>query len=502
MVLVTVTVALGLRLAPLYATQMPYDCDSWYIHYDIARLREDPARHLLSSNAYDGYNNYWPGSIITPYTLTLITGKQSLLATHAVGPGLDGLAVIPLYALASRINKKQAWTAPLIVAAAPSMIGIGLGLVKETIARPLLYTTLLASAIGKTAPLIPLSIGLAITHHLTSTIATVILTTTPVTAWLLRTASGARLEKTTWTPAIILATATTAWLLLAPPARWRGVFHLLDPLELTLYTLAFLALAPLATVLVGEKPGVKATWLPTLALYTLLAIVATTGLAPGIQAQGPTLALYLAPIALIAPLVARAHANLAHQPSQKQNPLPYAYTYTLAGVTAYLALSGTPLGQSPAGRVANLLLPGLALLYLHSNWKPLNAKAIAMIIIGAIYIQALLAGNDPTAYDLPYHNYEQQTIQYLRQHNTTRITADAKIRDLAYPLHIKTTLPTPRNKEPPGTPTVIYKENLRYGYKLNSNLHTGNPKQIKQEITKENTIYTTGKTWILKAQTR
>lgn len=494
MALITITIALSLRLTPLYITQMPYDCDSWYIHYDINKLREDPTRHLLSDPVYDGYNNYWPGSIITPYTITLVTGRETLQATHLIGPALDGLATIPLYALAQKLNKKQAWTAALIVASAPSMIGIGLGLVKETIARPLLYTTLLAATNNQAPLLIPLSLGLAITHHLTSTIATTILAITPIMAWLLQTSTGTKIEKTSWKPAVILAIATIAWLTLAPPSNWRTIFKLIDPIQLTLYIMALITLAPLATTLIGEKPGFKSTWLPTITLYTILAITAYKGLSPGIQEQGPTLALYLTPAALLAPLIARAHANLRHKPWQKQNPLPYAYSYTLAGITAYLALAGTPLGQSPIGRVGNLLIPGLALLYLYSNTRTLNPKAVAVAIAGILYIQLLLTGHDPIAYDLPYHNYEQQTIQYLKQNNITKITGDAKIRDLAYYYQVKTILPIVKNKQ---NLIVIYRENLRYGYKLNSNIHTNNIKQIKQTLYKEDIIYTTGKTWIL-----
>ena len=482
---------LVLRLYPLMATGMPFDNDSWYIHGDIRVLRRDPAAHLLSNQGYDGYNNYWPGAIITPYTLTLTTGNKSLAATHLTGPLLDALALIPFYTLARRLTNERAWQATLIVAAAPSMVGLGLGLVKETVARPLFYSTLLAAVANLYTAIIPLSLGLAMTHHLTSTITALILIGSPILATLLHTSSGARFTRPSYKIILVAAGSTIAWLLLIPPQDWRKVFTLFDPFSLGLYMLAFTLLAPMGAALIGERPGFASKWIPTLVLLALILVASTRGLSPGVQALEHSTIYYMAPIILLAPLVAGALSRLKQDPTRTWSSLPYSWTFPLAGLVAYLTLTGV-LGQSPAGRVANLALPGLALLYAYSGSKLLDIKAIALLIVGALYIQALLSGHDPEAFDLPYHEYELAALKQL--HDTMLpVYTDAKMRDPARYLGLD---PQPITQHGENSLLVIYKENLRYGYKLDSNLHTGDTTQIQQHLTLDNRLLDTGRSWI------
>lgn len=492
LLILAVIAALGLRLTPLYVTGMPLDCDSWIIHYDIRVLRMDPSLHLLSSQAYDGYNNYWPASILAPYTLTLTTGYDGTGMTHLVGPLLDGLAVIPLYALARRLTDQyRATLAAIIIASSASMVGLGVGLVKETVARPLLYTLILTTLTGSLASTLLTSLGLALTHHLTSVIASLILLASIPVKSLLGLSSGSRVTGIPVRVGLIPAVVTGLYLMMVPPAGWRNVFTVFDPIRLTFYAFAFTLLAPLGASLIGEKPGPASTTIPTLILLTIVGIAAVRGLSPGIQAMGASAVYYMAPILFIAPLVAGALSNLRHRPWIRQNTIPYAWAFPLAGVVAYLSLSA-PLGQSPAGRVANLMLPGLVLLYAYAGGRLFSLKALLVLSVSILYLQALLYGGDPESFDLPYHSYEYTTVA-LAASSKPPVIADAKMRDLAYYMNLTTKLPTGGDNS---GATIIYRENLIYGYKLNSNLHTGNPDMIKSTLTSRDRVMDTGYSWI------
>ena len=493
-----VLVALLLRIAPLILTGMPYDNDSWYIHYDVKVLRSNPEAKILSSPAFDGYDNLWPSSVLTPYLITLIVGKESLLATHIVGPLLDALSIIPFYALASRYSKKYAWLAALVVAASPGLVGIGVGLVKETLARPLFYATILASLRGGLIASLLLGLGLAITHHLSSLTATLTVVLALPTAWLVKTASGSRSDTPRLGESTIILVLTVLWLTYVGLPRLKGTVSLLDPVLASLYILALTSLIAAALPLIREKPGPLAAWLPEIIVLALVAIAAVTGVPPGVQPLGISALYYSAPFLLLPYLAVYALARIRNEPSRRHPIIPLTWLLVVSGAIAYLVFGGVPLGQSPAGRLANYLVPGAAILYAYSG-RPrlLKAKALVILVLSILYVGALASNADPESYDLAYHRYEYSTCKLLSSHLQANATvyADAKMRDLLYYLGlVKTKMPLP---EPGHGLLVLYKENLVYGYKLDSNLRGGSPEKIARLITGESLVANNGGSWIV-----
>ena len=493
-----VLVALLLRIVPLMLTGMPYDNDSWYIHHDVEVLRVNPKARLLSSPDFDGYNNLWPSSILVPYITTLIVGKESLLATHLIGPLLDALSIIPFYALASRYSKKYAWLAALVVAASPGLVGIGVGLVKETIARPLFYATILAALKGGLAASILLGLGLALTHHLSSLTASLIIVLAFPTAWLVKTTSGSRSDTPRAIESTLIIALTALWLAYAGLPRLRGTVSLLDPALASLYIVALTSLIAAALPLIREKPGLLAAWLPEIIVLTLVAIAAKTGVPPGVQPLGISALYYSAPFLLLPYLSVYALARIKNEPSRRNPIIALTWLLVVSGAIAYLVFGGVPLGQSPAGRLANFLVPGSAILYAYSS-RPrlLKAKALIIVVLSILYVGALASNADPESYDLAYHQYEYSTCKLLSSHleaNTT-VYADAKMRDLLYYLGpVKTRIPLP---EPGHGLFVLYKENLVYGYKLDSNLRSGSPERIARLISRGSLVANNGESWIV-----
>ncbi|MCE4619243.1 MAG: hypothetical protein F7C37_07395, partial [Desulfurococcales archaeon] len=168
------------------------------------------------------------------------------------------------------------------------------------------------------------------------------------------------------------------------------------------------------------------------------------------------------------------------------------------GAIAYLVFGGVPLGQSPAGRLANFLVPGAAILYVYSGrTRLLKAKVLIILVLSILYVGALASNADPESYDLAYHQYEYSTCRLLSTtlYSNTTIYADAKMRDLLYYLGVTDTeMPLP---EPRHGLLVLYKENLVYGYKLNSNLRGGSPGRIARLITRESLVANNGGSWIV-----
>ncbi len=493
-----VLVALLLRITPLVLTGMPYDNDSWYIHYDVEVLRNNPKARILSSPDFDGYDNLWPSSILIPYITTLIIGKEGLLATHLLGPILDAISVIPFYALASRYSKKHAWLAALFVAASPGLIGIGVGLVKETIARPLFYATILAVLKGGLTATFLLGLGLALTHHLSSFTATLIIVLAPPTAWLVKVTSGSRSDTHRARESIVVLLLTVLWLAYVGLPRLKGTVSLLDPVLASLYILAVTSLVAAGLPLIREKPGPLAAWLPEIIVLALVVVVTVTGVPPGVQPLGISALYYSIPFLLLPYLTVYTLARIKNEPSHRHPLIPLTWLLVVSGAIAYLVFGGVPLGQSPAGRLANFLVPGAAILYVYSGrTRLLKAKVLIILVLSILYVGALASNADPESYDLAYHQYEYSTCRLLSTtlYSNTTIYADAKMRDLLYYLGVTDTeMPLP---EPRHGLLVLYKENLVYGYKLNSNLRGGSPGRIARLITRESLVANNGGSWIV-----
>ena len=155
------------------ASGLPFSIDAWPLIHDSKILyRDSPIS--LDSELFDGYNNYWPGSILLSTISSILMGLSPMLMMAYLFPFVNGLGMITLYVLLRRLGFQwsQAVIGVLMASTLYPLFFFGAGVTKETLAFTMYLTLILlimrdrGLSRGFLAS-IPLSISLVLTHHLT-----------------------------------------------------------------------------------------------------------------------------------------------------------------------------------------------------------------------------------------------------------------------------------------------------------------------------------------------
>ena len=495
--LAALALGLAFRVYPAIATGMPFQMVTWAQLYNVDVLRAHPQARLYSDPRFDGYNNRWPGSIVAVKVYTMVTGPEGPLASYIPGPLAEGLALIPFHALASRVaGRRNAWIATLALALAPSMIAMGGGLTKEGMARPVFYSLLLASTGGLGAASAPLAVGVAVYHHLTGAAALLVLGLSYTLAWAMGLLSRGSPRAPDPRSAALVALAVPSYLLLAAPGYWRrGVLGAIDPVGLALYVVAFASLPVLAMAYSTGGSGLRAYRdgvAPLALILAGLVLISRRGLSPGVQPLGPDLMVYASPL-LASPLLV-VHAVWRHRVGGGAwHVLPYAWAFGLTGAALYLAFAGSPLGGSAVGRVLNLALPGYLLLYASSGSRLARLLSPALVLAALVFTLRILSGADTVNFNLVYHAWEAEALKLAGLYGH-QVVGDAKVYYLGQYMGVDVALPNPASE--PGGLLVLYRENLRWGYRLHGNLLAGDPGSIAGHLTGGELLYNSGASWL------
>ena len=168
------------RLYPYMNLNLPFSIDAWPLIRDtISLIRYSPIP--LDSILFDGYNNYWPGSIIFSTVFSEISGVYPVNAMAMAFPFINSLGLIILYSMLRKmdIDIDISIISIAVIGTLYPLFFFGAGVTKETFAFPLyitlLYFTFTMKNYKSLISITLLITTLILTHHLTSLITLVII---------------------------------------------------------------------------------------------------------------------------------------------------------------------------------------------------------------------------------------------------------------------------------------------------------------------------------------
>ena len=179
--LLPLIVAFALRLYPYSISGLPYSVDAWPLIKDANILQQNTPLPL-NSKVFDGYDNYWPVVSIFGVAVGQMTGLKVIDAMALFLPVTGALSVLVFFALVTVLyDEKIGFLASIIFATAYTLAIFTAGVTKETYADPLyllLFLIYLYPKIGSLPRLslfVLTSVTLIATHHLTSFVAIIVL---------------------------------------------------------------------------------------------------------------------------------------------------------------------------------------------------------------------------------------------------------------------------------------------------------------------------------------
>ena len=166
------TLAFILRLYPFLVSRLPFSVDAWpLIHDTVIMVKYSPVS--LENPLFDGYNNYWPGSIIFSSISSIIFHIPPIGVMGFLIPFVNALGIVILYMLVRSLgfNFHVSILTILLAGVIYPLSFFGSGVTKETFTFPL-YLILLYIVLRKggyrffiLASMV--SLTLVFSHHLT-----------------------------------------------------------------------------------------------------------------------------------------------------------------------------------------------------------------------------------------------------------------------------------------------------------------------------------------------
>ena len=435
-----VAVAAALRLYPYTATGLPYSIDSW----PLLRNTEQLLAHTptpLSSHVFDGYNNYWPLTMLYGSLASLATGTPVIDAMGAGVPLASALTIILLYAVARRLGlpSRGAALAALLAAAGFPLAFFSSGVVKEAYAYPLYLLIVLAYlARGTRQAAIVFLLGsaaLVAAHHLTTLVALTALAAMAA-AELVWAALGEDLGRGVrglCYPTALALLAGGHYYLYAYRGMRLPIFAS-EVLSLSSYQLVFLAAALHYTARTPREA--RGTVLAPAATATVLLVAVLTTripLMPGLPRFPPRYLVYEAHYILAAPLAALGLAELRRRGEYR----PVVWLASTLGLLAYAVFSGQPLGRGLASRIMDFLWIPLAVAVatgierrgLGIPGKALAAAAAASVAVLGAYstLAPAVLGERYLGHFWLYTQQEFDAGRLLSQRASGPVACDSKI---------------------------------------------------------------------------
>jgi hypothetical protein len=349
-------VASTIRLYPTLITGMPYSTDSWPPIRNTELLLELTPIDLRS-NAFDGYNNYWPANSLFGAVLSLLLGVEPRQAMPVTFPVLGAFAVLIFYVLVEDFTGSEvALMASLVFGTALSHTILTGAVTKETYANPLYLLLVLAFLRLQGARQMFLfalaSVALALTHHLTPVVTIAFLSSMALARLLVGLRRGLRPPGLDIPLVGILAIVTLAdYLLYAYP----GFKLQLTPSD-WISAISYQLFAFVIASYVAFKGPNPLLFSASLAIPLSLSIVTfRTPIASGAPVLPPHYLIYAAPLLLATPL---SCLGLKVTPSK-------SFIFWLAsvlGLGGYAVFWNPIVGVSLAYRMINFMWPPLAFL--------------------------------------------------------------------------------------------------------------------------------------------
>ncbi len=516
-VLLLVLVAVGLRLYPTLISGVPFSTDAWSpIRNTELMIQNTPVP--LNSKIFDGYNNFWPADSLFGAVISEVTGLRPVEAMPLFFPLVGAAAIFVLFALVRRLfDFKIALVASVVFATTFAHAFFTAAVTKETYASPLYLTLILIflhPTIGRNrqvALFTLASVTLAFTHHLTSLIAALILTSLAVGNFVRNMRDGVSPKKPDFLLVAIPITVTSLYYGLFAQAGMS--MPLTWPEWLSLGSFQLLAFA--AVVYAMYKPSVNARTVfivlaAVVSVSFFIALNLTTAIVPGftLTAQESVL-LYLAPNFIAVPFIV-----VGFEKERKSNGTiaPLFWIAPLIALEVFALLGNSAQSLALWIRTPNFIcVPAAILTAVGLHWVIDKARGIRLqrlvkvfaatiiIVIAAIGVYSMYASvslQDPNlGYQWLYSKQELTAGTWIKgAYNNQTITGDIKssllLRDF---FGVKTDELQGfeyLNGETTTQPAILftYEEMMKNGYALA--VHGANlPENWTQETLQMNIVY-------------
>ena len=168
-------IALCLRLSFTVISNEPFSVDSWPLIRIAGKIQENPNIPIWFDEAFDGYNNHWPGVILSSLITSVVTSiglEEIYKFTYVMALNFSTLLLIYVILRNLLNSKSSAILSLLYFATIPSLLVFTSATLKEVYAYPLFYSIILLTILprkGYWRPLIVLSIlalSISMSHHL------------------------------------------------------------------------------------------------------------------------------------------------------------------------------------------------------------------------------------------------------------------------------------------------------------------------------------------------
>ncbi len=403
---------LALRLYPLYHFSTPFSTDGWPIISNTEKLlRSSPID--LRSEVFDGYNNYWPASMLFGAAASEILGLPPPASLGLLLPVAGWVGLLAFYIIARRMLNGLAELATLILAVIPNFTVFMAGVTKEAYAAPL-YLLMLYLVLYRPSPLfIILSLGLVTSHHLT------LLTTLTVIALIAMVRVGASIMrkpevrlKPLYPPIALLLISIPYYIFFAG----EGIKYPLEAPDIISYaSYVMLSLVILARVPAqGRWVRRTAFVLGLLGLLGVILLLATRPIFPGMRPLGAELVVYSVPTLTLIPLALRTIVD-------SRSPEISAWLAAPVGLGLYALFSATPVSPILLVRAQNFLYPLLALLAvmsLRGVRGVVRGLLMMFLVASSIYVVYIAydVGSEALAYQWRYVRGEFIGCWHISEH--------------------------------------------------------------------------------------
>lgn len=363
-----IAAALMLRLYPALISGLPYSTDAWPLMRNTELLLQHTPIEL-DSRIFDGYNNYWPAVSLYSAVYCEATGVGVKQAMALTVPTVGSMTVLLFYALVKRLyGPWVSLAASAIYAAAYTHVILTAGVTKETYANPLYMLLILAftfpDGLWKRFYLFTVaSVALALTHHLTSLMATSILAFAATADFTLSLKRAASSEKSSFLFPAALALTVALYSFLYAKAGFKFSLALSDWLSAASYMLLALAAALyFAFKPSGGRRTAAFTFAAAAVLPLLFAVLAyETPITPGAPVLSIRCLLYAVPFIVASPFASLGYGWLKNPPNARRT-IAFFWLAAVLGLEGYAVFGGSELGLTLAYRGLNFLWPPLAIL--------------------------------------------------------------------------------------------------------------------------------------------
>jgi hypothetical protein len=376
-------VAFALRLYPYSINGLPYSIDAWPLIKD-ANLIQQNTPIPLNAKVFDGYNNYYPIVSLFGVAVAQLTGLRVIDAMALFLPVTGALSVLIFYVLVTILyDEKIGFIASIIFATAYTLAIFTAGVTKETYANPLYLLLFLIFLHPKIGPLPRLalfsltSVTLIATHHLTSFIAIIVLSSMALTAFINNRRAGLSSDKLRLILPFLLLAGAALYYELYAFAGFQVPLAPSDWLSAASYQLLAFSFTLYLTFNPSKRP-IKYTIIESLAVLgatSLIVFLATKrSLLPAAPMLPSGYLLYGVPFIMASASAALGYGGQKLASTSKHLGTLFWFAAVL-GLEGF-ALFGIPgLGFGLAYRTLNFLMPPLAILSALGLFRIHNASS-------------------------------------------------------------------------------------------------------------------------------